>query len=312
MLYALMWRLNIARLGPRAYETENDPKLRRGMLRESFPLMLNHLLATLFFKVDVPMLQAMQGPTVVGWYSTAYKWIDALNIIPAYSTMALFPVMSRQAVEDKDALMRSTRFAIKFLVMVALPIAVMTTFLAPFLMLVLGGQSYLPHAAIALQIMIWSIPFGWINSVVNYILIALGQQSKLTRAFVVGLSFNIIANLILIPYFSYVAAAAVTIMSELVEGFVFMIYLERSLGSIRWIRLLWRLFAAAGAMFVLMGLAWAWHPVAGVIVGPIVYLGALVALKAIGPEERRVLERLRGSRGAEENERLEESAASTI
>jgi O-antigen/teichoic acid export membrane protein len=306
VLYVLMVRLIIK---PRY---ESDPAMRRGMLRESFPLMINHLLATLFFKVDVPMLQALQGPTVVGWYSTAYKWLDALNIIPAYSTMALFPVMSRQALEDKDALMRSTRFAVKFLVMVALPIAVMTTFLAPFLVLVLGGQSYLPHAAIALQIMIWSIPFGWINSIVNYILIALGQQSKLTRAFVIGLTFNISANLILIPHFSYVAAAAVTIMSELVEGFVFMIYLERSLGSIRWIRLLWRLFAAAGAMFVLMGLAWAWHPIAGVVVGPIVYLGSLVALKAIGPEEKRVLDRLRGSRSAEENERIEEAAASTI
>jgi O-antigen/teichoic acid export membrane protein len=291
---------------------ENDPTMRRGMLHESFPLMLNHLLATLFFKVDVPMLQAIQGPTVVGWYSTAYKWIDALNIIPAYSTMALFPVMSRQATEDKEALMRSTRFAIKFLVMVALPIAVMTTFLAPLLVLILGGQSYLPNAAIALQIMIWSIPFGWINSIVNYILIALGQQSKLTRAFVIGLTFNISANLILIPRFSFVAAAVVTILSELVEGLVFMFYLERSLGSIQWIRLLWRLFVSAGAMFVLMGLAWAWHPIAGVVVGPIAYAGMLVLLKAIGPEEKRVLDRLRGSREAEENERIGESTASTI
>jgi O-antigen/teichoic acid export membrane protein len=306
VLYVLLARLIMK---PRY---ENDPTMRRGMLRESFPLMLNHLLATLFFKVDVPLLQAMQGPTVVGYYSTAYKWIDALNIIPAYSTMALFPVMSRQAIEDKEALMRSTRFAVKFLVMLALPIAVMTTFLAPLLVLVLGGQSYLPSAAIALQIMIWSIPFGWINSIVNYILIALGQQSKLTRAFVIGLTFNITANVILIPYFSYVAAAFVTILSELVEGLVFMFYFERSLGSIRWIRLLWRLFASAGAMFVLMGLAWAWHPLAGVVVGPIVYVGMLIALKAIGPEERRVLDRLRGSRGAEENQRIDESATSTI
>jgi O-antigen/teichoic acid export membrane protein len=183
----------------------------------------------------------------------------------------------------------------------------MTTFLAPFLVLVLGGQSYVPHAAIALQIMIWSIPFGWINSIVNYILIALGQQSKLTRAFAVGLSFNIIANIILIPYFSYIAAAFVTILSELVEGLVFMIYLERSLGSIHWMRLLWRLFAAAGAMFVLMGLAWTWHPIAGVVVGPIVYVGALVALKAIGPEERRVFDRLRGT-----NQQISGSTASTI
>ena len=306
VMYVLLVRLIIK---PRY---ESDPTLRRGMLHESFPLMLNHLLATLFFKVDVPMLQAMQGPTVVGWYSTAYKWIDALNIIPAYSTMALFPVMSRQATEDKAALMRSTRFAIKFLVMLALPIAVMTTFLAPFLVLLLGGPSYLPYAAVALQIMIWSIPFGWINSIVNYILIALGQQSKLTRAFVIGLTFNISANLILIPHFSFVAAAVVTILSELVEGLVFMFYLERSLGSIHWIRLLWRLFVSAGAMMLVMALAWSLHPIVALIAGPLVYVGGLLALRAIGPEEKRVLNRLRGSRGAEENERISESTTSAI
>jgi hypothetical protein len=104
-----------------------------------------------------------------------------------------------------------------------------------------------------------------------------------------------------------VAAAVVTILSELVEGLVFMFYLERSLGSIHWIRLLWRLFVAAGAMFALMGLAWAWHPIAGVVVGPIVYAGMLIALKVIGPEERRVLDRLRGT-----NQRVGESATSTI
>jgi O-antigen/teichoic acid export membrane protein len=273
---------------------ESDPALRRGMLRESFPLMLNHLLATLFFKIDVPMMEAIKGPTTVGFYSTAYKWIDALNIIPAYSTLALFPVMSRQAVEDKDALMRSTRLGIKLLVMIALPLAVVTTFIAPFLVLLLGGPSYLPHAGIALTIMIWSIPFGWINSIVNYILIALGQQAKLTRAFIVGLLFNITANLILIPHFSYIAAAFITILSELVEGFVFVIYLDKSLGSIRWIGLLWRVFLAAAIMFGVIWLLWPVHSIVALVVGMIIYPIALLGLRAIGPEERSMLARLRG------------------
>ncbi len=176
----------------------------------------------------------------------------------------------------------------------ALPLAVMTTFIAPTLVLVLGGPEYLPHAGVALQIMIWSIPFGWINSITNYILIALGQQSKLTRAFVVGLSFNIIANLLLIPHFSYVAAALITILSELIEGFVFVIYLERSLGSIRWIGLLWKLFVSAALMFGAMWIAWSIQPLIGLVIGPMVYLGSLVVLKAIGPEEKRVFNRLRG------------------
>ncbi len=305
--FAILSRLLFQWIIRPKYRAASDPALQRVMLRESAPLMINHLLATLFFKIDVPLLQSLRGSTTVGWYSTAYKWLDALNIIPAYSTIALFPVMSRQAVEDKEALMRSTRVGIKLLVMLALPLAVLTTFIAPFLVLVLGGSAYLPHAAIALQIMIWSIPFGWINSITNYILIALGQQSKLTRAFIVGLAFNVVANLILIPHFSYVAAAFVTILSELVEGFVFVIYLERSLGSIRWIHLLWRLFAAAGAMLFVVAITWQLHPVLAVIAGLMVYLAGLVGLRAIGPEERRVLARLRGGSESTTNTRMRES-----
>jgi O-antigen/teichoic acid export membrane protein len=274
---------------------ESDPALRREMVRESFPLMINHLLATLFFKIDVPLLQSLQGSTVVGLYSAAYKWVDALNIIPAYSTIALFPVMSRQAGEDKPALLRSYTIGIKLLVALALPLAVATTFVAPALMLLLGGSEYLPHSAIALQIMIWSIPFGWINSITNYVLIALGQQTKLTRAFIIGLSFNLIANLILIPRFSYIAAAAITILSELVEGLPFYYYVEKTLGPVLWLRMLWKLFASAAAMFAVTWALWPVAGVAAVVVGLIVYGLGVWGLRAFGAEERAVFAKLRRS-----------------
>ncbi|NJM41692.1 MAG: hypothetical protein HC853_13505 [Anaerolineae bacterium] len=45
----------------------------------------------------------------------------------------------------------------------------------------------MPEGQIALMMMIWSIPVGWINSVTNYALIAANQQRALTRAFVIGL-----------------------------------------------------------------------------------------------------------------------------
>ena len=288
---------------------EGDPALRRAMLRESFPLMLNHLLATLFFKIDVPLLQWLQGSTVVGLYSAAYKWVDALNIIPAYSTIALFPVMSRQADEDKAALLRSYTIGIKLLVALALPLAVVTTFLAPALMWILGGDDYLPHSAIALQIMIWSIPFGWINSITNYVLIALGQQSKLTRAFVIGLAFNVVANLILIPRFSYVAAAAITILSELVEGLPFYYFIERSLGPVRWMRILWKLFVSAAAMFAATAALWPVNALLALGAGIAVYSMGVWVLGAFGPEERAVFAKLGRARGESASQRVSESAS---
>ncbi|MBZ0276838.1 MAG: flippase, partial [Anaerolineae bacterium] len=141
-----------------------DRKLMRGMVGEGWPLMLNHFLATIFFQIDVVLIQGIHGDNMVGQYSVAYKWVSALNIIPAFFTQAMLPVMSRQAHEDRDALRRNYILAIKLLVSVAVPVAVVFTFLAYFLTGMLGGAEFLPDGAIATQLMIWSIPIGWMNS----------------------------------------------------------------------------------------------------------------------------------------------------
>jgi O-antigen/teichoic acid export membrane protein len=222
----------------------------QSMLRESFPLMLNHLLATLFFKVDVPLLKALrgkEGDLVVGWYSTAYKFVDAFNIIPAFFTQSLFPAMARQAGQSDNTLARTYVLAVKLLVMIAMPLAVATTYLAGW-MIGLFGPEFLPEGQIALMMMIWSIPVGWINSVTNYALIAANQQRALTRAFVIGLVFNVIANLLLIPLFSYQAAALITIASEIVEGSAFYFYVRRHIASVSWVGVLARPALAAGVM----------------------------------------------------------------
>jgi O-antigen/teichoic acid export membrane protein len=62
---------------------EFDPGFSRGMVGNSYPLMINHLLATMFWRVDVTLLQPMKGDAVVGWYTTAYRFLDALVIIPS-------------------------------------------------------------------------------------------------------------------------------------------------------------------------------------------------------------------------------------
>jgi O-antigen/teichoic acid export membrane protein len=277
---------------------ESDARLRREIARESWPLMINHLLATLFFKVDVPLLNSLRGNAVVGWYSTAYKWLDALNVIPSYFTLAAFPAMTRQAAESKDALLRSYHLSIKLLVIVALPLVIITIVLAEPLTLLLGGPAYLPHAAIALQLMVGSIPFGWLNSITNYVLIALGQQSKLTRAFLIALAFNVAANLILIPRTAngYEAAAVITIFSEIVEGAAFYYYLRRSLGPIRWLALFGPVVLAALVMAVVVALLLPAGALVALLAGLGAYGAGLVVLGAFGPQERALVRALLPSR----------------
>ncbi|MCS6872767.1 MAG: oligosaccharide flippase family protein [Anaerolineae bacterium] len=253
--------------------------LLHGMLVGGFPLMLNHLLATVFFKIDVVILEPLQGDAIVGQYSTAYKWLDALGVIPALFTTALLPIMARQAQEDRAGLQRSYHFAVKLLVNLAVPIAVLTTFSASFLVNLLGGARYLPNGAIALQIMAWFMPIGWINSLTNYVLVALDQQARMKWAFLAGVSFNIVTNLLFVPIYGFQAAAVTTILSEVVLLVAFYRLLRRALGTVNWTELLWRPCVAGVCMASATLALWSAMPLAAVLVSGAVYAGVLWLLR---------------------------------
>jgi peptidoglycan biosynthesis protein MviN/MurJ (putative lipid II flippase) len=165
------------------------------MVAESWPLMLSLLLQALFPGVNVLLLQRLQGDAVVGWYDAARKWLDALNIIPSFFTIAIFPLMARLAVEDREALRTAYRLSVKLLTAVAVPTAILVALLATPLVGVLSGSAFLPHGAVALRLMVWSILFGWFNSLTNYVLIALNRQRYVFLASGARVAFTVAANL---------------------------------------------------------------------------------------------------------------------
>ena len=284
-LLVLLWtgRRLIGRLGRLA----PDVKLIRAMAGESLPLMLNHFLATIFFQVDIVILQALKGAATVAQYSTAYKWLLAINIVPAFFTQALFPVISRQAQDDRAALSRSFRFGIKLLFALTLPLAVAFTALAEPLTLILAGPRYVPQGVIALQLMIWSIPIGWMNSLTQYALIALGLQRIITRAFAFAVCFNIAANLVFIPRYGFQAAAIATIASELALFIPFITLARRHIPAVNVLSLLWRPLVALGAMlFALVVLG---QSLLAVLMSGLLYVAVLLLLRPLDAAEGRAL-----------------------
>ena len=85
---------------------------------------------------------------------------------------------------------------------------------------------YLPEGANALKLMVWFLPLSFANGLAQYVLIALGRQRWITMSFVLAAAFNLTANWLVIPghqfgtltipAYTYVGAAVVTILSELI------------------------------------------------------------------------------------------------
>ncbi len=254
---------------------DNDPALWRPMLSESFPLMINHLLATLFFRIDVFILQPTWGDQAVGFYGAAYKYIDGITIIPSYFTLAIFPLMSRYAKTARDSLARAYILSLRLLLMIALPVAVGTPFIARELILILAGAQYLPDSMIALQLLIWFLPFSFVNQVTQYVLIAIDQQRFLTKAFLIGVTFNVAVNLILIPRYGYQAAAITTIFSEWALLIPFYYSVRKNLCHVPWVSVTWRPALASAAMGAVLWLLQSANALALVVVAGLVYFVVL-------------------------------------
>jgi O-antigen/teichoic acid export membrane protein len=109
------------------------------------------------------------------------------------------------------------------------------------------------------------------------VLIALDQQRPMRWAFVLGVSFNVIANLVFIPLYSFQAAAVITIFSEVVLLSAFYWLLRKALAPIPWIAMLWK---PALASLVMIGALVALSP--GVLALPVaiaLYSATLVVLR---------------------------------
>src|SRR5581483_681389 len=234
----------------------------------------------------------------LGWYSAAYRVVDGFNLIPANFTLALFPLLSRRGQADRAALGRVYARALKVLLGLGVPLCVGTALLAEPLVLFFAGPAYVPEAAWALRVLIWFLPFSFVNGVTQYVLIAVDRQRFLTVAFALATAFNLAANLVLIPTFSYLGAALVTVLSEVVLLGPFWWAVVRHLPPVSLLAVAWRPALAALGMGLVVAPLAAWSWLASIPVGAAAYFGLLLLLGTFDADDRALLHRLRGRKPA--------------
>ncbi len=254
-------------------------------LRESWPLFVNQLLQGLFFKVDALLLPGLAGDVAAGTYAAAYKVSEGAGIISSSFTLALFPRLSRES-----DLSHAYRLALRILLQIAFPLAAGVALLSEPIVALVGGKDYLPDSAIALSILICYLPLSYCNGLTQYVLIAAGKQRMLTGAFAAALVFNVVANVIMIPRFSYVGAAVVTVVSEV----VLLVPFRMAAASVtRGVSLAAEAWTPILATLLMCPVVWwlrdAVHPVVAIPVGAAVYLLALWSLGGIDNQQRRLL-----------------------
>jgi O-antigen/teichoic acid export membrane protein len=292
-----------------------DGALIRSVLPLALPLMLNNLLNAIFFRFDTFIIKAFatgSGDLLVQQYNLAYQIIGIATILPPVVTFAVFPMLARRADGERSGLALAQNRTLQVLLLLAFPITIGLMLLAPDLVRLFARRNagdYLPVSANVLAILAWFLPLSFVNGLLQYALIAVNRQRAITRAFAIGAVFNLVANLVAVPWFSrslllpdwsLYAAAAITLLSEIVLLLVFLPILRREQLAPPLLALSWRPAGAALLMGAAMLAIRSFDPrallvtLAAVVAAPPVYLVALWLLGAFGVEERALMRRVLG------------------
>jgi len=202
------WKFALPRVPP-------GHRLYRAALKESLPFALTGSFVTIYYQTSSVLLQYMVSDSAVGWYNAAFRIIQFLGFIPAVLFSAVFPVSSRLFRTSKDSLRFLFERSLKYLLIFAIPIGVGTTLLADrFIPLVCGQYTDFGPAVPALQILIWSEVIIFINMAFANQLNSINMQTVVTRQTAISAVVNVALNIMLIPFFGYLGACAVTVVTE--------------------------------------------------------------------------------------------------
>jgi O-antigen/teichoic acid export membrane protein len=194
------------------------PKLKssvpwRQVLRETSVFNIYPVIANIYDRIDVVLLSALAGSLAVGIYAAPYRILNAIQILPFALMSALLPAISGITGNGNDQQLcsRMTGF---FYSLALFPVLGITLLARPLVLLLLGNS--FAESTPVLMILIWATIPMFVNFGLNTFLLARSHEKKFLRTTVVCAVVNIAANIILIPRFSYFAAAAVTILTEAV------------------------------------------------------------------------------------------------
>jgi O-antigen/teichoic acid export membrane protein len=183
----------------------------RDLARSTFAFNVYPFIVNVYDRVDVVLLAKLAGSLATGIYALPYRAYGTLNIVPYGVMGALLPALSASGADQNGR--NACARAMKFLYLVSLLVVLATlTFAGPVVSLLLG-ESYAGSIQ-TIKILIWAGVPMFLNFALSTLLLAAHKEKVFLWTASVCTCFNVAANLLLIPRYSYLAAAAVTVATE--------------------------------------------------------------------------------------------------
>lgn len=210
------------------------------ILRGAMPYALAIFLMTIYTRTDMVMLERMllDGDRQAGIYVSAYRLLDAVNILGLLFAGLLMPMFSRQ-IKLGESVTSLLRFSFQIIMVAALTCAGTVWFFRVDIMQLLYREAT-PYSGEVLGILMCSFVAVSGTFIYSTLIGAAGAVERMNRTFIIAFVLNIVLNIVLIPTYKALGAAYSTFITQFFVLFS-LVFLSKRLvpstqekGGLRW------------------------------------------------------------------------------
>jgi O-antigen/teichoic acid export membrane protein len=260
------------------------------LLRQGLPVGIGGVLTLGYGYVDQVIVFQLAGVHDAGLYGAVYRIYERIQFLPAAIMTTLFPLFVAARDTDRDRVRRLFRTAIDYLLLTSLPALAITLAGYDDITVLLFGEDF-AEAGPALPLLMATFVVVSLGYLTGYLIVAYRLQNRFLAIAVGALVFNVAANLALVPEYGFMAAAWLTLATEVLVMGLSLWIVCRAMGLAPMGEHLGRIVAAAAAAGLFSwGLNEAGlHTIVWVAAGAVAYGALVIAVGAVRLDELRAL-----------------------
>jgi O-antigen/teichoic acid export membrane protein len=269
-----------------------DGQVVRALFWGGWPLAVGSFLTLIYTQIDRVLVFSLLGERQAGNVVSAFVVIFGVTeIISITMLTALFPLMSRLAVDHRDELRRLTDQLAMLTLLASIPLAVLIAGLASRLSALLF-PGFVSTSQV-LELLIWQAVVQMVGSAFSQLMVVEGKQTRLMVFRLIGLAVNIALNLLLLPRLGISAVSLTLLVTQAVMVALFLTYRRpEPVVWQAWVRQGGRILVAGGLMLGVLLLLRDVSPILAAVSGGLTYVALIVALRALRSDDWALLRRV--------------------
>jgi len=278
---------------------ELDPRRWIGLFRGALPFGVSSIAYIVMQRFDTVLMSFTLTDRDVGLYNVPVVLLGMVLLVATSVGQSIYPSMVRANALDPASLSALMHRAVKYLLLLCLPITVGGVILADRVILLLYTQEFATSIPI-LRIMLWALPSLFVLEIVGRLANTLHLERGLARVTIINAGITVALNIIMIPTLGVIGAAIALVAGRAIRLIQTMFLIGRERLSSYRLGELAKAFLAAGIMGVGVFLLRTTPIFVAMAAGGLLYILLLFALRVVDGEEiRGLMELLPARRGVQ-------------